>query len=94
MTLRIATVQAEARPGDIAYNAERAAEFVIRAGAGRADLVVFPETFLTGYDLDVFAGPLPHIDDPGRSPPSSAASTAPERPPSSTPPSITGGTGR
>ncbi|PTT22188.1 carbon-nitrogen hydrolase family protein [Microbacterium sp. HMWF026] len=64
MTLRIATVQAEARPGDIASNALRAADFVTRARAERADLVVFPETFLTGYDTGVFAGPLPHIDDP------------------------------
>jgi predicted amidohydrolase len=64
VTLRIATVQAEARPGDVASNALRAAEFVTRAQAERADLVVFPETFLTGYDTDVFAGPLPHIDDP------------------------------
>ncbi|WP_083285657.1 carbon-nitrogen hydrolase family protein [Microbacterium sp. BH-3-3-3] len=63
MTCRIATVQAEAVPGALERNVARAARFVAEGSAQGADVVVFPEAFLTGYDETVFAGALPHLDD-------------------------------
>lgn len=63
MTFRIATTQAEARPGDVTHNVHRTAELTAHAAAAGASLVVFPEAFLTGYDTEVFAGPLPRLDD-------------------------------
>ena len=63
MTSRIATVQAEARPGDVAHNVHRAAQLTAQAAAARASVVVFPEAFPTGYDTAVFVRPLPDLDD-------------------------------
>ena len=63
MPVRIATVQAEAIPGAVPHNVVRAAHFVEQGSAAGADIVLFPEAFLTGYDESVFAGPLPHLDD-------------------------------
>lgn len=63
MTSRIATVQAEARPGDVAHNVHSAAQLTAQAAAARASVVVFPEAFLTGYDTAVFVRPLPDLDD-------------------------------
>lgn len=63
MTFRIATTQAEARPGDVTHNVHRTAELTAHAAAAGASLVVFPEAFLTGYGTEVFAGPLPRLDD-------------------------------
>ncbi|MDU0345831.1 carbon-nitrogen hydrolase family protein [Microbacterium sp. KSW2-29] len=63
MTSRIATVQAEAWPGDVAHNVHRAAQLTAQAAAARASVVVFPEAFPTGYDTAVFARPLPDLDD-------------------------------
>lgn len=45
--LRVAAVQAESVSGDVEANVRTAARIVARADA---DLVVFPELFLTGYD--------------------------------------------
>lgn len=63
MTVRIATVQAEAVPGAVEHNVARAAHFVAEGSAAGADVILFPEAFLTGYDEAVFAGALPHLDD-------------------------------
>lgn len=63
VTARIATVQAEAVPAAVEVNVARAARFVIESDAAGADVVLFPEAFLTGYDETVFAGALPSIAD-------------------------------
>jgi predicted amidohydrolase len=61
-TLRVAAVQAEAVPGDVAANLRATVRWLERAAEQRAALVVFPEAFTTGYDEGVFAGPLPDAD--------------------------------
>jgi predicted amidohydrolase len=48
VTLRIAAIQAEARPGDVDRNLAVAAAWTRRAAAQGARLVVFPEAFVTG----------------------------------------------
>ncbi|MHA7133441.1 carbon-nitrogen hydrolase family protein [Oerskovia turbata] len=63
MTLRVAAVQAEAIPGDVVANIEKAARLTAAAAAEGARLVVFPEAFATGYDDAVFDRPLPRADD-------------------------------
>ncbi|MDQ1122363.1 carbon-nitrogen hydrolase family protein [Microbacterium trichothecenolyticum] len=62
-SLRLAVVQTAAVPGDVAGNVARATLLVEQAAAGGADLVLFPEAVVTGYDNAVFAGPLPGLDD-------------------------------
>ena len=64
MSLRIASVQAEAVPGKVGRNVAAAARWVERAAAERADLVLFPEAFTTGYSPEVFGRELPTLDDP------------------------------
>lgn len=61
--MRVAAVEAEAIPGAFAANLESAAWLTHRAADAGADLVVFPEAFVTGYDDAVFAGELPSRDD-------------------------------
>ena len=51
MTLRVSVVQTAPRVGDVEANLA-AAETTIAGLAGRADVVVFPELFTTGYRLD------------------------------------------
>jgi len=63
VTARIATVQAEAVPGAVEVNVARAARFVSDSAALGAEVVLFPEAFLTGYDETAFRGPLPKLDD-------------------------------
>jgi len=62
VTVRIATVQAESVPGAVDRNVARAAQFVSASADAGADVVLFPEAFLTGYDEHVFTRPLPRID--------------------------------
>jgi predicted amidohydrolase len=50
--LRVAAAQAASRAGDIAANCRTAAELVPEAARRGASLVVFPELFLCGYDLE------------------------------------------
>lgn len=57
--MRVAAVEAEALPGEVERNLEAAARLIARA---EADLVVFPEAFVTGYDDAVFRGGLPSDD--------------------------------
>ena len=47
--MRIALAQINTTVGDIAGNARRILDFIARAKAGRADLVVFPEMSVIGY---------------------------------------------
>jgi predicted amidohydrolase len=47
--VRIALAQLDVRPGDAEANAERAREAIAEASVGGAELVVFPELFLTGF---------------------------------------------
>lgn len=61
--LRIAAVQAEPVLGAIDVNVSRAAKFARHAASEGADVVVFPEAFVTGYDDAVFSGPLPTLAD-------------------------------
>jgi predicted amidohydrolase len=61
--LRVAAAQAEAVPGDLSANIRTAAGLVREAADEGARVVVLPETFLTGYDLEVFAGTLPALVD-------------------------------
>ncbi len=49
--LRVAALQAEPNPGDIAGNTALAARLTARAAADGARLVVLPELFLPGYHL-------------------------------------------
>lgn len=49
MTQRAAIVQRPARLHDLTASLEIAAQAIAEAAAGGADLVVFPETWLTGY---------------------------------------------
>ncbi len=51
-SLRVAAVQAESVPGDVAANAGAAARLLARAAGEGARLAVFPELFLSAYDFD------------------------------------------
>jgi predicted amidohydrolase len=63
VTLRVAAVQAVAAPGEVSRNIQAAAHWVGRAAHEGAQLIVFPEAFATGYDVEVFAGCLPCLED-------------------------------
>lgn len=62
MNLRIAAIQAEALPGDVDRNLAVATAWTRRAAAEGARLVVFPEAFLTGYDLGAFEAVAPSAE--------------------------------
>jgi predicted amidohydrolase len=61
--LRVAAAQAEAVAGDLDVNVRTSAGLVREAADQGSEVVVLPEAFLTGYDLDVFAGRLPALVD-------------------------------
>jgi predicted amidohydrolase len=63
VTLRIAAIQAEALPGDVDRNVAIAATWTRRAAADGTRLVIFPEAFVTGYDLGVFKTAAPSAED-------------------------------
>lgn len=52
MKLRISLAQINPKTGDISGNAAKIIQGIEQAGAGQADIVVFPELCLTGYCLD------------------------------------------
>jgi 5-aminopentanamidase len=54
-SLRLALVQASPVPGDVDANARAAGTTIAAAAERGAHLVVFPELFLTGYDLPLLA---------------------------------------
>ncbi|MFT4052504.1 MAG: carbon-nitrogen hydrolase family protein [Microbacterium sp.] len=56
-------MQAEAVPGAWASNLAKAARLTEQAGAAGADLIVFPEAFVTGYAPDLLSGALPSSTD-------------------------------
>lgn len=55
MRLRLALAQVNATVGDLAGNAAQLLEWVRRANDQGADLVVFPEMYLTGYPVEDLA---------------------------------------
>jgi 5-aminopentanamidase len=61
--LTVAAAQAESVAGDLVANDRTAAGLVREAADQGARVVVLPEAYLTGYDLDVFACPLPSLVD-------------------------------
>jgi predicted amidohydrolase len=61
--LRVAAAQDVAVAGDLVANVATAATLVRTAADQGAEVVVLPEAFLTGYDVSVFAGPLPALVD-------------------------------
>ena len=61
--LIVATVQAEASVGGVADNIQKAARYLVDAASRGARLVVFPEAFVTGYDLDAFESATPNLSD-------------------------------
>jgi predicted amidohydrolase len=63
VTLRVAAVQAVAAPGEVSRNIQAAAHWVGRATQEGAQLIVLPEAFVTGYDVGVFSGCLPYLED-------------------------------
>ncbi|MVU76249.1 carbon-nitrogen hydrolase family protein [Nocardia sp. ET3-3] len=64
--MKIAAAQLTCVPGDVTANVKQATELADRARADGAELVVFPELTLTGYELDLIAanpGLLVDADD-------------------------------
>src|SRR2546423_8417302 len=57
--MRVALAQLDVRLGDVESNARRAQETVADARAGGADLVVFPELYLSGYALGLAQADTP-----------------------------------
>ncbi len=53
--MRLALAQCSPSPCDLAANLEAAARYLAAAAAGGAELVVFPELWLTGYELEAIA---------------------------------------
>ena len=48
-TLTVATMSAESKMADVAANLKKAADWIAKAADRGADIIVFPETYLTGY---------------------------------------------
>ncbi len=49
--MRIALAQSAGTPGDVAANLEAVRRLAAEAAGGGARLVVFPEMFVTGYNI-------------------------------------------
>jgi predicted amidohydrolase len=62
-SLRVAAAQAASVAGDVTANVATAVRLTSRAADQGARLVLLPEAFLTGYDLDAFGGPLPSSEE-------------------------------
>ncbi|GAB2886446.1 carbon-nitrogen hydrolase family protein [Nocardioides pacificus] len=63
--LRVAAGQAVSVAGDVARNIATAARLTELAGGQGVRLLVLPEAFLTGYDVEAFAGRVPGDDELG-----------------------------
>jgi 5-aminopentanamidase len=57
--MKVAAGQAASVSGDLAANVATAVRLVDLAATQDVRLLVLPEAFLTGYDVDAFTGPLP-----------------------------------
>ncbi|MEL7249518.1 MAG: carbon-nitrogen hydrolase family protein [Bacteroidota bacterium] len=53
--MKIALAQCQPKAGDVAYNSEQHRNWIRKAQKAGADLVVFPELSLTGYEPDLAA---------------------------------------
>ncbi|MFT4084237.1 MAG: nitrilase-related carbon-nitrogen hydrolase [Nocardioides sp.] len=62
--LRVAALNAAPVTGDVTTNLRAAARWCEEAASARAELLVFPEAWATGYDTTVFESELPRVDDP------------------------------
>ena len=49
--VRVALAQTQPKIGDVAYNLQQCVSFIEKAAVNNADLVVFPELYFTGYNL-------------------------------------------
>ncbi|WP_080801166.1 nitrilase-related carbon-nitrogen hydrolase [Arabiibacter massiliensis] len=63
-TAHLALIQFESTMCDPAANAEKACRMIVEAGAQGADLVVLPELFSTGYQLNVVGPRVPELAEP------------------------------
>lgn len=63
-TARIALIQFESVLCDPATNAQKACAMIADAAAKGADLVVLPELFSTGYELNIVGPRLPELAEP------------------------------
>lgn len=58
----LAIAQAPSTPGDLGANVEQAVALIAGAARAGADIVVFPELFLCGYDIEgIAADPQRHV---------------------------------
>jgi predicted amidohydrolase len=68
MSLTIAAAQSESLPGDVGANVENHARLASRAAGLGAQLIVFPELSLTGYELRLAGGCALTPDSPSLDP--------------------------
>ncbi len=59
MTVRIAAVQAEPVWFDLAATVEKTIDLIAEASASDVDIIAFPETWLPGYPIFLWAYPVP-----------------------------------
>jgi predicted amidohydrolase len=84
-TLAVAVAQTASASGDVSANAKQAAHTVLEAADAGAELLVFPELSLIGYDLGLLADPEVWVAlgdsrlDPLREPPVTTIVGAPYR---------------
>lgn len=67
-TARLALVQFESALCDPAANTEKACRMIAEAGAQGADLVIFPELFSTGYQLNIVGPRIVELAEPVEGP--------------------------
>jgi predicted amidohydrolase len=51
--IKLALVQFDSKIKDVEYNLKKGLKFVKEAGEKKADIIVFPELFTTGYNVDI-----------------------------------------
>jgi len=55
-TIKVASIQMDCAPGNVSLNIEKAHKIIEEAAQLGAELVVLPELFDVGYDLDLLKG--------------------------------------